>query len=139
MAYDSATHQLILRGSGWGTLFNDTWAWGATPAISSAASYTSPGGSLTFTVTTTGIPAPAISLASGSSLPDGAKLTDNGNGTATLAGTGVAPGEYTSTIQAANGISPDATQFFTLTIGNSPTTSVLIPSDGTTLVRIDVR
>ncbi len=45
-------------------------------------------------------------------------LTDNGNGTATLSGSSsVAPGVYTFTIQAANGVGPNATQLFTLTVG----------------------
>ena len=48
-------------------------------------------------------------------------LTDNRNGTATLAGTSaVAPGVYTFSIQAANGITPNATQAFTLTVTKAP-------------------
>ena len=43
-----------------------------------------------FTITTTGFPAPAIALESGT-LPAGLTLTDNGNGTATLAGTPTGP------------------------------------------------
>jgi hypothetical protein len=137
MAYDSATNQLILFGGeteGAQTLYNDTWVWGAATAITSAASYDDTGGPFTFTVTTSGIPTPAISLASGSSLPTGVSMTDNENGTATLAGTSAAaPGIYTFTIQAANGINPAATQSFTLTVGDLPVTSILIPSGGTTL------
>ena len=137
MAYDSATNQLILFGGqteGAETLYNDTWVWGAAPAITSAASYAAPGSPFTFKVTTTGVPTPAISLASGSSLPTGVSLTDDGDGTATLAGASMAaPGVYTFTIQAANGITPDATQPFTLTVGDVPVTSVLVPSNGTTL------
>ena len=45
-------------------------------------------------------------------------FTDNGNGTATLAGTPAAgtSGSYPITITAANGVSPNATQSFTLTV-----------------------
>ena len=66
-------------------------------------------------MTTTGTPTPAITLATGSTLPCGVTLTDNGNGNATLAGTSsVVAGTYTFTIGAANGITPNATQAFTL-------------------------
>jgi Putative Ig domain len=66
-------------------------------------------------------------------LPAGVTLTDNGDGTATLAGTSsVSPGVYTFTLQADNGVSPTATQAFTLTVAvpgapaitSSPTTTV---------------
>ncbi len=95
------------------------------PAITSAATDTvSEGSPFSFTVNTTGTPTPAISLDSGSSLPTGVTLTDNGDGTATLAGTSsVAAGTYTFTIDASNGVSPDASQPFTLTVSAS-TTSV---------------
>ena len=45
-------------------------------------------------------------------------FVDNGNGTATLAGTPAAGtgGTYALTITAANGVLPDATQSFTLTV-----------------------
>jgi hypothetical protein len=76
----------------------------------------------TYSVTTTGSPTPAISLAPGSTTPpEGVTLTDNGDGPATLAGTSsVAPGVYTFTIQAANEVSPNATQPFTLTVTSPP-------------------
>ncbi len=49
-------------------------------------------------------------------------FTDNGDGTATLAGTPAAGtnGVYTITIGASNGISPDASQTFTLTVDVAP-------------------
>ena len=45
-------------------------------------------------------------------------FTDNGDGTATLSGTPAAGtgGTYPITITATNGVSPDATQTFTLTV-----------------------
>ena len=92
------------------------------PVFTSAASDATPSGSpFTFTVSTTGPPPPAITLASGSTLPSGVSLTDNGNGTATLAGTAsVVPGVYHFTFQAANGVTPNTTQAFALTLTQSP-------------------
>ena len=48
-------------------------------------------------------------------------FTDNGNGTATLAGTPAAGtgGTYPLTITATNGVLPDATQSFTLTVNQA--------------------
>ena len=49
-------------------------------------------------------------------------FVDNGDGTATLAGTPAAGtgGTYPLTITAANSVLPDATQSFTLTIAQAP-------------------
>ena len=57
-------------------------------------------------------------------------FTDNGDGTATLAGTPAASsrGSYPITINATNGVSPDASQTFTLTVNAAPA----ITSDSTT-------
>ena len=90
------------------------------PAITSAATATAADGSgFSFTVKATGAPAPA--LAEAGSLPQGVTWTDNGNGTATLAGTpGLAQGGvYKLTITATNG-GGTATQAFTLTVGQAP-------------------
>ncbi len=90
------------------------------PAITSLATATfNTGAAGTFTVTTTGSPTAAISESG--ALPAGVTLIDNGNGTATLAGTpsATAAGSYPITITAANGVSPNATQSFTLTVGAS--------------------
>jgi hypothetical protein len=73
-----------------------------------------PGSSVQFT--TTGFPVPGLTKTGG--LPSGVTFTDNGNGTATIAGTpafGTA-GTYTITITAANGVPPNATMSFTLTV-----------------------
>ena len=92
------------------------------PSIGSANATTfmvgTPG---TFTVSTTATPTAAI--AESRALPGGVTFTDNGHGTATLAGnpnpgTG---GTYTFTITAKNGFAPDATQTFTLTVNEAPT------------------
>jgi hypothetical protein len=88
------------------------------PAITSGASVpfslNQPG---TFTVTTTGFPTNAsMSITETGALPAGVSLTNNGNGTATLAGTPTAQGTFPITITAANGVTPNATQSFTLTV-----------------------
>jgi len=58
---------------------------GQGPAITSAASATfSVGISSSFTVTTSGSPAPSIGWSG--TLPQGISLKDNGNGTATISG-----------------------------------------------------
>ena len=92
------------------------------PAITSANNATFIAGkSSSFTVTTTGYPAPSLNDG-GFTLPAGLTFHDNGNGTATLGGTPASNtgGIYTFTITASNGVSPNATQSFTLTIDQSP-------------------
>jgi hypothetical protein len=101
------------------------------PAITSAnaAAFTA-GVAGTFTVTTTGYPTPALSE-TGTALPAGVTFTDNGNGTATLAGTTTAAGIYSIVITASNGTSPNATQSFTLTVSPAAPSSMTANS-GTT-------
>jgi hypothetical protein len=90
---------------------------GMAPAITSANTTTffvaSPG---SFTVATTGSPRPTLSESG--ALPSGVTFVDNGDGTATLAGTPSAgsEGSYPFTITAANTMSPNATQNFTLIV-----------------------
>ena len=70
-----------------------------------------------FTVMTAGDPTPSIKETA--FLPDGINFVDNGDGTATLSGTPKsldATGHYNLIITASNGASPDANQFFTLTL-----------------------
>jgi hypothetical protein len=91
------------------------------PVITSVASTAfQVGHAGTFTVTTTGFPAPA--LAESGPLPTGVSFTDNGNGTATLAGTpgSGTEGSYPITITASNGVSPAGTQSFHLVVGDQP-------------------
>lgn len=95
---------------------------GAAPSITSANNTVFPPGfSDTFTVTATGNPTPSLSETGG--LPSGVTFVDNHNGTATLSGTpGVEEsGTYSITITAQNGDAPNATQSFTLTVGQTPT------------------
>jgi hypothetical protein len=84
----------------------------------------------TFTVTTTGYPNAALGE-TGTTLPAGVTFVDNGNGTATLAGTATAAGTYSITITASNGTSPNATQSFTLTVSPAAASSMAANS-GTT-------
>jgi hypothetical protein len=74
----------------------------------------------TFAVTTSGgFPIPSLSETG--PLPSGVTFVDNNNGTATLSGTPAAGsgGTYPITITASNGVAPDATQAFTLTVNQS--------------------
>jgi DNA-binding beta-propeller fold protein YncE len=89
---------------------------GTPPAITSTGSATFTAGTAgSFTVTTTGSPVPA--LTESGALPAGVSFTDNGNGTATLAGSPAAgaEGTYPVTLSAANSVST-ATQPFVLTV-----------------------
>jgi len=107
-------------------------------AVTSASSTTfGLGVSGTFSVTATGFPKP--SLAETGALPVGVALTDNGNGTATLAGTPAAGSEgvYAVTITASNGIGTPASQSFSLTvtrqaaITSAASTTFVVGSAGT--------
>ncbi len=92
------------------------------PAITSAGSTTVPSGDLfSFTVTTAGAPRPALTETG--ALPGSVTFVDNDDGTATLSGTPPASGGFPITITAANGVSPNATQSFTLTV--APTIHVI--------------
>ena len=95
---------------------------GQAPSITSSGSTTFTDSSAgTFTVTTTGSPTPSISIAPvapTTGLPPGLSFVDNGDGTAPRSGTpaiGTA-GPYTYSLTAANGVLPNATQAFTVTV-----------------------
>jgi large repetitive protein len=95
----------------------------APPLITSANHATfSEGSAGSFTVTTTAGNPATTTLTRTGVLPSGVTFTDNGDGTATIAGTPGAgsAGVYTFTISASNGVSPDATQTFTLTVNSQP-------------------
>ena len=87
------------------------------PTFTSASSDTIiQGASVDLEVASTGAPIPALSVSG--ALPHGVTFVDNGNGTAVLTGT-AAPGTagtYPITLTASNGVAPDATQSFTLTV-----------------------
>jgi VCBS repeat-containing protein len=113
------------NGVGTGASQNFTLVVDQPPAITSGATATFTAGVAgSFTVSTTGFPTPAITRG-GAALPSGVTFVDNGNGTGTLSGTPVAAtgGTYVLTFTAANGVSPDAGQSFTLTVDESPVIS----------------
>ncbi|WP_254507681.1 beta strand repeat-containing protein [Anatilimnocola floriformis] len=75
-----------------------------------------------FTITTNDFyPSPATITYTGS-LPNGVSLVDNGDGTATLSGTpaGGTQGSYEIALTASNGVAPNGTQSFTLTVNPPP-------------------
>jgi hypothetical protein len=83
----------------------------------------------TFAVTASGFPSgSAMALSDGgATLPSGVTFVDNGNGTATIAGTpdlGTI-GAYPFAISVTNGVAPDGTQLFTLTIAMAGTTTAI--------------
>jgi predicted Fe-Mo cluster-binding NifX family protein len=93
------------------------------PAITSASSTTfNVGKPATFAVTSTGYPTSALSETG--ALPGGVTFVDNGNGTGTLSGTPAAnsASSYSIVFTANNGVSPNATENFTLTV-NQPVSS----------------
>lgn len=69
-----------------------------------------------FTVEATGVPTPRIILSG--ALPEGVIFTHNDDGTTTLSGTADpgSRGVYPLTLTASNGVEPDATQAFILTV-----------------------
>ena len=98
------------------------------PTISSAASTTfGLGQTSTFTVKTNGNPAALLSEAG--ALPTGVFFVDNGDGTATLAGVPTAAGVFSLVFTATNGLLPNGTQNFTLTVTQPP---VVTSVDNTT-------
>lgn len=92
------------------------------PTITSASSATFIAGVRgSFTVVSSGTPPPTLTI-SGSAWPGGLTFTDNGNGTATLAGTTLAVAKYPLKITATNSAGV-ATQSFTVSVIYEPTTN----------------
>jgi hypothetical protein len=109
------------------------------PAIASANATTfTVGVAGSFTVTTSGFPAPSI-VRGGVALPSGVTFVDNGNGTGTLSGTPAAGtgGTYAITFTATNTAGSSAPQAFTLTVNAPPaitsanTTTFAVGTPGT--------
>jgi hypothetical protein len=91
---------------------------GKAPAITSAnAARFSTGTAGSFTVTTTGYPAPTIGGTG--TLPAGLTFVDNKNGTATIAGTPTVGGTYVLTVTATNHTG-SAQQTLTVTVNQAP-------------------
>ncbi len=90
------------------------------PAITSDAAPFTVGSSGAFAVLTTGFPAATVTESG--TLPSGITFTTNSDGTPELVGTpntGTA-GDYDLTFTASNGIGTEATQDFTLVVGQAP-------------------
>ena len=97
------------------------------PGITSAATGSFTVGTAgTFTITATGTPTPSFTLTGAQ--PSWLSFVDNTDGTATLSGTPDADSDlsYSFTITARNGVSPNATQDFTLTVQQTPANASLV-------------
>jgi len=119
--------QLVACGSGGDNAF--------APTITSANNKVFTEGSAgTFTFTAVGTPTPTLALTG--ALPSGVTFTAS---TGVLSGTpaGGSSGTYPLTFTASNGISPNATQNFTLAVITA-STAVLIVHDGTAGIEADV-
>lgn len=110
-------------GTGGATVTADVLTWNysllpspAAPVITSSAppATGTAGVAYSFNHTATGFPIPTFSVTAGS-LPNGLVLSSAGG----LTGTPTTPGLYTGTIQASNGVSPVATQNFSITVYSS--------------------
>ena len=115
---NNTTGNVSSTNGGTGNIASASLTVNQAPAITSTNSTTfTVGISGSFTVTATGYPAPTFTVTAGN-LPSGVTLSSGGvlSGTP-AAGTG---GSYPITITAANGISPAATQSFTLTVTAMP-------------------
>ena len=109
------------------------WSQVSAPTITSADATTATQGSVMdpFAVTTTAAPT-VTSITEAPSgqqtgLPDGVTLTYSSGSSATISGTPTQAGTFTTTISASNGIDPDATQVFTLTVSGGSNTQTLVP------------
>jgi len=97
------------------------------PTFTSSNATTFPLGTAdSFSVTATGSPTPTLSESG--ALPSGVSFTPS---TGSLAGTPTTSGTYSITFTASNGVSPNATQSFTLTVPGPPTISGLSRTSGT--------
>jgi hypothetical protein len=105
------------------------------PSITSPAAASFEAGVAGQFLVTTGAEFPVPSITESGSLPAGVSFTDNGNGTAQLSGTPAAGsgGTYPIIITAGNGVSPAATQSFTLTVDEAP--SITSPASTTVGMR----
>jgi hypothetical protein len=117
--------RLLLLDAGYAFAQNFTLIVTAPPAITSGDAATfNVGQKNSFTIAASGVPAPALTVSG--ALPGGVTFTDNGNGTATLSGTGIIGGcgVYPLTITADNGIGTPAIQSFTLQVDQKPVFTV---------------
>jgi hypothetical protein len=117
---DDIKHVLVFLNTATPVTPGPTGGSGAKPLaiVSPAAAHFVAGQAGSFAITTSGLPAAALSV-KGGRLPPGVSFKDNGNGTATLRGTPVAGGTYSVTIVASKGRS-SVTQTVVLTVAPPP-------------------
>ncbi|GAB3127081.1 beta strand repeat-containing protein [Glaciibacter psychrotolerans] len=132
----------IVAANGFGTGDVQTFALTVTaaPVLTSPNRSTFRVGSVgSFAVTTTAGEPNATTITLMGALPTGVSFTDNGDGTATLAGTPAAAsgGVYELTLTASNGIAPNPVQTFTLTVNESPVVTT-DPANSLSLVGAEV-
>ena len=102
------------------------------PTITSPSTFNVVAGTFnTFSITTTGTPAPTITESG--ALPPGMTFVDNGNGTATISGTPPAgtTGTYAVTVTASNGVGTPAVQPLFLIMTSAPAGAPTITSPST--------
>lgn len=106
------------------------------PAGTTSANYSSfmQGTLGSFTITTTGYPAPSLSYSPAGSLPSGLLFVDHGNGTATISGTPTGSGLFSFWVKASNGVGNPALQSFSLTVNPAITMSPTSASYGNVVV-----
>jgi hypothetical protein len=108
------------------------------PTITSASSdHVAQAETTTWTISSTGYPAPTISESGG--LPSGVSFQAESDGTATLSGTPTSAGSYPLKFTAANGVGAAATQSFSLVVNaasgaSSVTTTTTNPGRGGSVV-----
>jgi hypothetical protein len=96
---------------------NGTFTYEQVPSITNgpATSTATVGTAYSFAYTFQGTPAPTFKLLPGSQLPPGLTLSASG----VISGTPTAPGTFTGTVDAANGVAIDATQNYSITVGTA--------------------
>ncbi|MGA8540029.1 MAG: choice-of-anchor D domain-containing protein, partial [Terriglobales bacterium] len=93
-----------------------------------------------FTITTSGYPAPSLSMSPAGSLPSGLSFVNNGNGTATISGTPTVSGLFsfwviaTNGVCTLNGVCTPYLQSFSLTVNPAVTMSPASISYGNVVV-----
>lgn len=99
----------------------------SSPVFATAATDTVPmNQAMSFTISAAGFPSPAFTEAG--ALPNGVTFTDNGNGSATLAGTPTISGSFPITLTAMNISGPGVTQNFVLTVNPQSIPAITSPS-----------
>ena len=126
-------YQLTAGGSGFADVPSNLFTIQQSALLISGGSTTFLVGTFgSFSVSASGVPAPALSEVG--ALPGGVSFTDNGDGTATLSGTPDAgsAGNYSFAITANNGVGAAVTQNFVLTVAQAPAITSLAAATFTT-------